>query len=197
MLALTLLPAKKPVAFLCTTQLVMWTLSCVEPEDGLTLIPFPALLMIVVLLISRRPPPMRLSAIPWPGLPFCPSIRQLTMKTAEADTMFTPLVPVPAPWIDRPRRVTDLRTSAGSVMFMMTPLNPPLEDPLRMPAITGVPSMVIDLIMVTAPNPPESRQLISPSFAVFEMAPAKVLQGAVRLQGLRSSPTPDTQVRGA
>jgi hypothetical protein len=26
------------------------------------------------------------------------------------------------------------------------------------------------------------------------MAPAKVLQGAVRLQGLASSPTPDTQV---
>jgi hypothetical protein len=29
------------------------------------------------------------------------------------------------------------------------------------------------------------------------MAPAKVLQGAVRLQGLASSPTPDTQVRDA
>src|SRR6266480_4714985 len=82
-------------------------------------------------------------------------------------------------------------------MFIMTPLNPPPADPLRMPAITGVPSMVIDLVIVTAPNPPESRQLISPSFAVFEMAPAKVLQGAVRLQGLRSSPTPDTQVRVA
>jgi hypothetical protein len=33
--------------------------------------------------------------------------------------------------------------------------------------------------------------------AVFEMAPAKVLQGAVRLQGLTSSPTPETQVRVA
>jgi hypothetical protein len=29
------------------------------------------------------------------------------------------------------------------------------------------------------------------------MAPANVLQGAVRLQGLTSSPTPDTQVRVA
>src|SRR5882672_4173020 len=29
------------------------------------------------------------------------------------------------------------------------------------------------------------------------MAPAKVLQGAVRLHGLTSSPTPDTQVRDA
>lgn len=37
--------------------------------------------------------------------------------------------------------------------------------------------------------------MISPPAAVFEMAPAKVLQGAVRLHGLTSSPTPDTQVR--
>jgi hypothetical protein len=29
------------------------------------------------------------------------------------------------------------------------------------------------------------------------MAPAKVLQGAVRLQGLASSPTPETHVRDA
>ena len=32
---------------------------------------------------------------------------------------------------------------------------------------------------------------------VVELAPAKVLQGAVRLQGLTSSPTPDTHVRVA
>src|ERR1700755_1846154 len=51
--------------------------------------------------------------------------------------------------------------------------------------------------MVTAPKPPGSRQLISPPAAVLEMAPAKVLQGAVRLQGLASSPTPETQVRDA
>jgi len=36
--------------------------------------------------------------------------------------------------------------------------------------------------------------LISSPAALFEIAPAKVLQGAVRLQGLASSPTPDTQV---
>src|SRR5829696_4825682 len=36
-----------------------------------------------------------------------------------------------------------------------------------------------------------------PPAAVFVMAPANVLQGAVRLQGLTSSPTPDTQVRAA
>src|ERR1700752_2662207 len=55
--------------------------------------------------------------------------------------------------------------------------------------------MVIDLVMVTAPKPPGSRQLISPPAAVLEMAPAKVLHGAVRLHGLASSPRPETQVR--
>src|SRR5258708_6882505 len=57
------------------------------------------------------------------------------------------------------------------------------------------PSMVIALVMVSAPNPPGSRASISPPGAVLEIAPAKVLQGAVRLHGLASSPTPDTQVR--
>src|SRR3984957_6632214 len=56
---------------------------------------------------------------------------------------------------------------------------------------------VIDLVMVMPPNPPGSRQLISPAAAVFEIAPAKVLHGAVRLHGLASSPTPETQVRVA
>src|SRR3954471_12856660 len=57
--------------------------------------------------------------------------------------------------------------------------------------------MSIVLLIVTAPKPPGSRQLISPPAAVLEIAPAKVLQGAVRLHGLASSPTPDTQVRVA
>src|SRR5258708_19070674 len=57
--------------------------------------------------------------------------------------------------------------------------------------------MVNDLLMVTAPKPPGSRTSISPPAAVFEIAPANVLQGAVRLQGLASSPTPDTHVRDA
>ena len=52
-------------------------------------------------------------------------------------------------------------------------------------------------VIVTAPNPPGSKQLISPPAAVFEIAPAKVLHGAVRLHGLTSSPTPDTHVRVA
>src|SRR5437868_8641938 len=57
--------------------------------------------------------------------------------------------------------------------------------------------MLIDLVTVTAPKPPGSSTLISPPAAVFEMAPAKVLHGAVRLHGLTSSPTPETQVRVA
>src|SRR5262247_2095731 len=55
--------------------------------------------------------------------------------------------------------------------------------------------MVMDFVIVTTPNPPGSKQLISPPAAVFEIAPAKVLHGAVRLHGLTSSPTPDTHVR--
>jgi hypothetical protein len=57
--------------------------------------------------------------------------------------------------------------------------------------------MVIAFVIVTAPNPPGSKQLISPPEAVFEIAPAKVLQGAVQRHGLASSPTPDTHVRVA
>src|SRR5436305_8369302 len=57
------------------------------------------------------------------------------------------------------------------------------------------PSMVMALVMVTAPYPAGSSASISPPAAVLEIAPAKVLQGAVRLHGLASSPTPETQVR--
>jgi hypothetical protein len=53
------------------------------------------------------------------------------------------------------------------------------------------------LVIVTAPKPPGSRASISPPLAVFEIAPAQVLHGAVRLQGLTSSPTPEIQVRDA
>src|SRR5712692_3613484 len=59
------------------------------------------------------------------------------------------------------------------------------------------PSIVIPFVMVTEPKPPGSRTSISPFAAVLEMAPAKVLQGAVQLHGLASSPTPDTHVRHA
>src|SRR6478752_7243040 len=73
----------------------------------------------------------------------------------------------------------------------------PLVPAARMLALVPAPSRVIDLVIVTAPYPPGSRALISPPAAVLEIAPAHVLQGAVRLHGLTSSPTPDTHVRVA
>src|SRR5438046_1808948 len=96
---------------------------------------------------------------------------------------------VPAPLMVRPRMVT---TSVDAT-FMLIALVP---DP-RIEASVPVPSRVIDLVIVTAPKPPGSSASISPQLAVLEMAPAQVLQGAVRLHGLTSSPTPDTQVRVA
>src|SRR5215475_1080232 len=72
-----------------------------------------------------------------------------------------------------------------------------LTKDARIEANVPPPSIVTDLVSVTAPKPPGSMQSISPSAAVFEIAPANVLQGAVRLQGLASSPTPETQVRVA
>src|ERR1700704_6356335 len=76
---------------------------------------------------------------------------------------------------------------------MMMPVVPEASTP----ASTLVQSIVIDLLSVTVPKPPESRQSISPFAAVLEYAPANVLQGAVRLHGLASAPTPETHVRVA
>src|SRR5258705_5178327 len=100
-----------------------------------------------------------------------------------------PRIPLQAPLIVNPLIVI---TSVAVALMMM-----PVVSEARMPASVPVPSMVIDLVMVTAPKPPGSNASISPQFAVLEMAPANVLQGAVRLHGLASSPTPDTQVRVA
>src|SRR6516164_3573004 len=102
----------------------------------------------------------------------------------------TPLRPPPAPFMRRLRNVT---TSVGRAATTM-PLVPEARTLATCPP---PPSIVMDLVMVSAPNPPGSRASISPPGAVFEIAPAKVLQGAVRLQGLASSPTPETQVLGA
>src|SRR5436190_17029608 len=77
----------------------------------------------------------------------------------------------------------------------MMPLTPAPAE--RMPPSVKLQTIESALMVVTPPKPPGSRQLISPPAAVLEIAPAKVLQGAVRLQGLTSSPTPETQVRVA
>src|SRR5204863_186402 len=81
---------------------------------------------------------------------------------------------------------------AVALSLTLTPLVPAASiEPKPAPV---VPSIVMDLVIVTVPKPPGSRQSISPLSAVFEMAPAKVLQGAVRLHGFTSSPTPETHV---
>src|SRR5882762_3968150 len=90
----------------------------------------------------------------------------------------------------RPRRLT----MSVAAALTMTPLVPDARTPAS-PEESWV--RLIDLVMVTAPKPPGSSTLNSPPAMVFEIAPAKVLQGAVRLHGLTSSPTPETQVRVA
>src|SRR5262245_34535815 len=105
--------------------------------------------------------------------------------------ILTPLLPVPTPSMSSPCS----RTSEFAGVLMTMPLDPPVA---RTPAVPVEGQLIVsDLVIVTAPKPPGSRQLISPPVAVFEMAPAKVWQGAVRLHGLASLPTPETQVRVA
>src|SRR2546423_4443894 len=102
-----------------------------------------------------------------------------------------PTTPVPAPLMERLRSLATFVPAAPlAESLRLTPLVPAA----RMEANVPPPSMVMLLVMVTVPKPPGSTQSISPPSAVFEMAPAKVLQGAVRLQGFASSPTPDTHV---
>src|SRR5262245_15140117 len=98
----------------------------------------------------------------------------------------TPIWPVPTPSMDRFRSVT--MTPAPSTI---TPLVVAATIPPNVPPQ----SMVTDFVMVTTPKPLGSRQFTMPPSAVFETAPANVLQGAVRPQLLASSPMPDTQAR--
>ena len=122
-------------------------------------------------------------------LPVIAVMKHFSMVTLDGIRTRMPLRPVPPPWISIPRSTTVML--AVVVMFM------PFVPDDRIPPGRAKQSISSDLVIVTAPKPPGSRQLILPSEAVFEIAPAKVLQGAVRLQGLASSPTPETQVRVA
>src|SRR5262249_290258 len=117
-----------------------------------------------------------------------PKILLCSTCTAAAAMTLIPIRPVPMPSMSRPRRLTT--TPAPLTLIALVPA-------ARMPPNVPVQSMVIDLVIVTAPNPPGSRQLMMPPATVFEMAPGKVLHGAVRLHGFTSSPTPETQVRVA
>src|SRR5215213_2740182 len=103
--------------------------------------------------------------------------------------MFMPRMPLQKPLMEIPRIVITSVDAAFTVI--------PVLREARIEANWPVPSRVMDLVIVTAPKPPGSSASISPQAAVFEIAPAQVLQGAVRLQGLASSPTPDTHVREA
>src|SRR5262245_22189528 len=116
--------------------------------------------------------------------------RMWTFSTRRARPLvkLMPARPVSTPLIDRLRMVT----------MILAPLTlMPFEPAARIDPNVASQSMVMDFVMVTAPKPPGSVQLISPNAAVLEMAPAKVLQGDTRLQGLASSPTPETHVRVA
>jgi len=99
-----------------------------------------------------------------------------------------PINPLPTPLIDRFRRFTVMPAPLTLMPFVPAARTEPKVPPQ---------SIVIDFVIVTAPKPPGSRQSISPLGAVLEIAPAKVLHGAVRLHGLASSPTPETHVRVA
>src|ERR1043166_1780939 len=118
-----------------------------------------------------------------------PLITQLSTTSPAPELNLIPTNPVPTPSMSRPFRYT---TSVAAAEMTMA-----LVPDTRTPAVPASQEMVIDFVMVTPPKPPGSRQLISPAGAVFEIAPAKVLHGAVRLQGLASSPTPETHVRVA
>src|SRR4051794_6849121 len=106
------------------------------------------------------------------------------METDLAERIRTPMVPGVTVWL-MPVICRPLMTTRSFTPALMVIPGPPATriDPSVLPQLN-----VIALIVVTPPNPPGSRQLISPPAAVLEIAPAKVLQGAVRLQGLASSP---------
>src|ERR1044072_8522946 len=91
--------------------------------------------------------------------------------------------------MSRPDSVTRSLTPALTLM--------PFAAFVSTPAVLPRARMWIAFVIVTAPKPPGSGTFISPLAAVFEIAPANVLQGAVRLHGLTSSPTPETHVRVA
>src|SRR4051812_6705100 len=101
--------------------------------------------------------------------------------------MAIPMLPPPAPLSERLRMTT--RSAAPAVILIAVP--PPALMPARLPS----PLIVIALVIRTDPYAPESTTEISPPAAVLEMAPAKVLQGEVRLHGKPSSPFDATHVR--
>jgi hypothetical protein len=164
-------------------------------------------------------------AVMTPDVSFTPvaPCRKLEFLTTSA-ALAAPASAISIPFWLKPRKATWSTISCPAARTLMpfrpgeTVLTRPLKDRFRTttvslaPALTVIPfwpdtrmlatcppppSRVMDFVTVTAPKPAGSSASISPPAAVFDIAPAKVLQGAVRLQGFTSSPTPDTQVRVA
>src|SRR5262245_24938015 len=167
----------------------------VPPTAGWIVIPPPVAglmpLEVIELLVTSRAELLVFgeNLIPVAVVMLNPKIFTLCTLTIAPLMKLMPMLPVPAPLMVMLRRFTTMFAP-----LTLTPLTPPAA--MIEPSVPSQ-SMVIDLVMVTVPKPPGSRQLISPPAAVFEIAPGKVLHGAVRLHGLASSPTPDTHVRVA
>src|ERR1700676_3215939 len=124
------------------------------------------------------------------------SMSTFSMLTRPPDRMLIPSVPALTPLMSRLRRTLKLQFTLE--LLIVTPGVPvPARMDATWPASPPPPSILTPLVRVTAPKPPGSSASISPQSAVLETAPAQVLQGAVRLHGFASSPTPDTQVRDA
>src|SRR5579864_4406189 len=107
------------------------------------------------------------------------------MRTSPAPIIDIPTSPLPAPLISRLRKMTTSELEAFTPMALVPAPSTP--------ASAVEPSIAIDLLMMmTVPKLPGSSASISPAEAVLDRAPEKVWQGAVRLHGLASLPTPDT-----
>src|SRR5579883_3407922 len=157
------------------------------PPGDLAKMPDALLLRMTVLVTYNSAPALGSKSMPWPGLPRKPSTTESSTNREPTLVTLIPSRPVPWPWIDSPRSTTMSLVPAVTTI--------PLTPAASTPAWNGVPSIVIALVIVTVPKPPGSSASISPPAAVLLIAPAKVLHGAVREQGLASSPTPDTHVR--
>src|SRR6185437_6513162 len=159
-------------------------LTFVTFTDDLTEMPAWPLFWTTVLRMNAFPPSFFSRSMPVVGKP---KMSQFSRVRARPASHLTPLMPVPIPLIRRWGRMT---TSFGPA-WTTIPFVPLTNTDATWPP----PSIVIGLVIVTAPYPAGSRASISPAAAVLEIAPANVLHGAVRLHGLASSPTPETQVR--
>src|SRR5262245_45231370 len=179
---------------LFSSLLSLMTTTALPPTAGCTTIPPPVVgaipLLVMTQLFTSR---MVLAAFGANRTPMAdPALKFMTFTLVRVNELplmkLMPINPLPIPLIDRPLRFTVMPAPLTLMPFVPAARTEPRVAPQ---------SIVIDFVIVSAPKPPGSRQSISPLGAVFEITPANVLQGAVRLHGLASSPTPETHVRVA